>query len=116
MVPQHLLVHEVTVIRPSERTDRYGNTVRDYDAPASATEVRAWMQQDRHREPAEDGRDLLTQRWLMVTDHLDVHAFDRVQWDAPSGRLVFEVEGPPAPMMTPRGAHHLEATLRIVEG
>lgn len=111
-IPDSMLPHEVTIVRPATTTDAYGNDVRDYGVAATRTEIRAWMQQDRRAEPREDGRDPLEQAWLMLTNHEDVQGLDRVEWSGPT----FEVEGPPEPAYTPAGFHHTEATLRVVTG
>ena len=111
-VPDGLLVHQVTIVRPATSTDAYGNTTRDYGAGATRTTVAGWMQQDQRTEPHEDGRDSLEQRWLLITDHEDIQGYDRVEWDGPT----MEVDGPPEPAYTPAGYHHTEATLRVVEG
>lgn len=111
-IPDALLPHEVTIVRPADTTDSYGDTVRDYGVAASRTEIRAWMQQGKRAEPREDGRDPLEQVWLMLTNHEDILGFDRIEWSGPT----FEVEGPPEPVYTPAGYHHLESTLRVVTG
>ncbi len=116
-VPAGLLPHTVTRVRPATSTDDYGNETYDYVTAASRTTMRAWMQQDNRTEPASNGRDPLVQGWLMVTNNPDVRGRDRVEWTPPSGAaLVFEVEGPPAPVYTPAGYHHTESTLRVVSG
>ncbi|HEY1395022.1 hypothetical protein [Roseateles sp.] len=112
-IPDTMLPHEVTVVRPATTTDTYGSQVRDYGGAATRTAgVRAWLQQDRRAEPREDGRDPLEQAWLMLTNHADVQGLDRIEWTGPT----FEVEGPPEPAYTPAGFHHTEATLRVVTG
>jgi len=116
MIPAHLLPHTVTVVRPAASTDSHGNTVLDYGAGATRTQVRAWLQQDHRSEPLADGRDPLVQRWLLVTNHRDIHGRDRIEWSDMPG-VTWEVDGPPAPLYTPsQGYHHLEANLRVVEG
>lgn len=111
-IPTGLLPHQVTVVRPAVTVDSHGNQVYDYAAAATRTTVAGWMQQDRREEPRSDGREALEQRWLLVTNHEDVQGRDRLEWSGPT----FEVEGPPEPVHTPAGYHHLEATLRAVAG
>lgn len=112
-VPDHLLSHTVTLIRPASVPDDYGNTTRDYGATATRTDIRAWMQQDQRQEARTDGREAAIQAWLMVTNHGDVQRHDRVE----HGAITFEVEGPAEPVSTPAaGTHHIEATLRVVDG
>lgn len=112
MIPAGLLPHTVTRIRPATSTDTYGNTNYNYASPTSSASITAWLQQDDRAEPLVDGRAPLEQRWLMVTNSQDVLGRDRITF----GALTFEVEGPPEPAYTPRGFHHLEATLRVVAG
>lgn len=111
-VPDAMLPHTVTVVRPADVTDDYGNTVRDYGVAATRTDVLAWLQQDHRSEPRSNGRDPLEQLWLLVTNHADVQGIDRIEHDG----TTYEVEGPPEPVYTPTGYHHLEATLRIFAG
>jgi hypothetical protein len=117
MVPAHLLVHTVTVVRPAEVTDDYGNTIYVYDDTATRTDIRAWLQQDQRLAPLPDGRDPLDQRWLLVANDPLIAGVDRVEWaDHPAGPVTFTLDGPTEPAYTPGGFHHTEATLRIVEG
>lgn len=117
-VPAGLLVHSVARIRPSTSTDAHGNDVKTYTVPpATSLSFAAWLQQDDRAEPRTDGREALTQRWLMISNETDVRGGDRIVWA--TGGLTFEVDGPPEPAYTPASAtaaHHLEATLRVVEG
>lgn len=113
MIPAHLLPQTAARIRPSTSTDGHGNTVRDYTVPpATSASITAWLQQDNRKEPIEDGRDPLEQLWLLMTNETDILGYDRIVF----GALTFEVEGPPAPVYTPSGFHHTEATLRAVSG
>lgn len=120
MVPEHLLVNTVTVVRPAEVVDAYGNTTLDYKAPESRTEVAAWVQQDQRMLHHRDGRDPLDDRWLLVTNHDDIRDRDRIEWDSPTGTAVFTLDGPPEPTYAPlsgAGAvHHTEARLRRIQG
>lgn len=117
MLPEHLLPHSVVRVRPAESTDAYNDTVRDYGPAATRTTLRAWIQQEQRRDVVSDGRDPDEQRWLLMCNLDDLRVTDRIEWaDHPTGPVVFEVYGPPEPAYTPRGFHHTEATLRIVEG
>lgn len=112
-VPDRLLPHTVTRVRPATGTDTYGSDLLTYTVPpASSTTMAAWLQQDNREEPLSDGRDPLVQRWLMVTNDTDVLGYDRITF----GSLTFEVEGPPEPVYTPSGFHHTECTLKVVGG
>jgi hypothetical protein len=117
MVPEHLMIHDVTVVHPTGSTDAYG-TVFDYGSSATRSVIRGWLDDTSGTESFTDGRDLMDQRWLLVTNSLDVDANDRIEWDGhpAGGTMIFTVDGPPEPKYTPQGSHHLEATLRKVEG
>lgn len=112
-IPDGMLPHTVTRIRPSTSTNTYGDAALDYTVPpATSTSMAAWLQQDNRTEELSEGRAPLDQRWLLMTNESDVAGRDRIVF----GSLTFEVEGPPEPVYTPAGFHHLEATLRVVEG
>lgn len=112
-IPDRLLPHEVTLVRPATSTETYGNTKYDYSVGvATRTVIAAWLQQDQRAEPVTDGRAPLVQKWLMLTNHADVRGRDRIE----HGTLTFEVDGPPAPVHTPASQHHVEATLKAVAG
>lgn len=111
-IPDAMLPHTVTKVRPAVTTSNYGNTAYDYGVAATRTDIRAWLQQNTRAEPRPDGREALEQSWLLMTNDPDVQGIDRIEFDA----LTFGVEGPPGPYYTPAGFHHTEATLRIVDG
>lgn len=111
-VPAGMLPHSVTRVRPATAPDAHGNEQPDYGGGADRKVMPGWVQQDRRDEPREDGRDPLEQRWLLITNDDDVQGRDRIEWSGPT----MEVEGPPEPVFTPAGYHHLESTLRAVEG
>jgi hypothetical protein len=117
MVPDRLLVHSVTVVHPAETVDAYGNADYDYGVAATRISIRGWLQQDQRDETLTEGRDPLDQRWLLVTNVGTIDGNDRIEWGGhPAGAITFAVDGPPEPAYTPAGFHHVEATLRIVEG
>lgn len=112
-IPDGLLPHAVTLVRPATVPDAHGNDITDYsDGVAVHTPIAAWVQQDSRTETRPDGREAAIQVWLMLTNHADILRGDRVV----HGALTFDVEGPPEPVHTPAGYHHTEATLRVVEG
>lgn len=123
-VPDHLLVHTVTVVEPAQQTDAYQNTTYDYGAGATRIVLEpggeqggAWLQQDQRTEQFSDGRDPLDQRWLMVANYAPISGHARIEWaDHPAGPVVFHVDGPTEPAYTPAGFHHTELMLRITEG
>ena len=117
MLPAHLLVHEVTVVHPAPVTDAYQNTTYDYGPAASRRSLWAWLQQDQRAERNDDGRGASSEAWLLMCNDPDIAQHDRVDWAGhPAGAVTFVVDGPPEPTYTPRGFHHLEATLAIVKG
>jgi len=111
-IPAHVLRQTVTVLRPGTTTDRYGNTTTSW-ATAARHDVAAWVEQTAASENT-DQRDGQTADWLaLLAPDADVNGRDRVLFDGKT----FEVIGPPTPRNTLRGkTHHLEATLRWVEG
>jgi hypothetical protein len=118
MLPSHLLTEEVVRVRPAASTaDPIYGTTWDYGTAASRTVVTGWLQQDQRTETFADGRDVFSQRWLLMTNELDIDANDRIEWDDhPAGTVIFTVDGPAEPASTPRGTDHLEVTLRVMEG
>lgn len=120
MVPDRLLIHDVTLVEPAETTDAYNNVVYDY-VNGTRTQVKVWLQQDQRLEQFRDGRDPLDQRWLLVTNHPTISGHARIEWaDHPAGAVTFEVDGPTEPTYAPLSSgsalHHVEAQLRIVNG
>lgn len=116
-IPESLLPHTVTLVRPAQSADAYNNVTYSYGAGATRTEISAWLQQDQRTETFPDGRAPLDQRWPLITNHDDVRAKDRIEWaDHPQGAVTFDIDGPPEPAYTPAGFHHTEATLRLVDG
>jgi hypothetical protein len=118
-VPDHVLIHDVVVVRPAASTaDPTYGTVWDYGSSAVRSTVRGWLDDTPGVESFTEGRDVLDQRWLLVTNYTNIDGNDRVEWAGhpAGGTMIFAVDGPPAPKYTPHGAHHLEANLRKVEG
>lgn len=114
-VPAGLLPQQITLVRPAQTVDGYGSTVQDYGPAATRTVIEGWLQQDRRQAVTggtAEGRRPQEQSWLLVTNHPDVQALDRFEWNA----VTFETGGPPEPVYTPRGFHHTEATLVIYTG
>lgn len=108
-LPEHLLVHTVTLTHPTVGADAYNNETLTY---TGGTSVTAWLQQSTRAEPLADGRDPLVQTWLLMTNEEDVRGRDRVTFDG----VTYEVDGPPEKVYAPPGFHHTEATLRAVTG
>jgi len=117
-VPDHTLIHTVTVVEPAEITDAYNDTTYDYGGAAARRTISAWLQQDQRTEQFSDGRDPLDERWLLITNEPVIPGNARIEWpDHPAGPVTFEVDGPTAPTYRPgTGFHHVEARLRIAAG
>ncbi len=121
-IPEAMLPQRVTRVRPAEVADTYGNTTLNYGVTATrTTDIPAWLQQGGGSstgasEPRADGRDATVGIWTLLTNESDLLATDRIEWTGPTGALVLEIEGPPEPVYTPGGLHHVEATLRVVTG
>lgn len=107
-----LLVHDVTLLRAGTTTDRYGADAKDWDT-ATETDTQGWVTQTSGVEDRTDGREAQVGSWtLYLAAGEDLLGGDRVVW----GTYTFEVDGPPLQAWTPRGEHHVEARLRLVEG
>lgn len=114
-LPADLLIHEVTRVRPTTSTDGWNNPTETGTTRTAGIAVR--LQQDTHAEVYMDGRTPTEQRWRMYSNEPDWHRADRVEWDqGPDGLLVFEMFGEPNPVYDRESLHHVEATLRIVDG
>ncbi len=110
----------LTKVRPSTSTDTYGNVIYSYGAGATRSTFIGWLQQDNRAESYPGGRDPMVQLWLLVTNDPDLDAADRIEWYGhPIAPVTFAVEGPPEHTYRGLGGgqqHHVEATLRVVEG
>jgi len=111
VIPDRLLPTTATWLRPGAATDAYGNLTPDWGS-ATATAIRCRVQQATSDERADETRDALVRTWRMWSNETSIRGRDRVTVDG----AVFEVDGPPALVFDGVGPHHLEATLRRVEG
>jgi hypothetical protein len=110
-----MMVHDVTVVHAATTTDAYGDQAKDW-AAASRTATRGWVSQTSGSEVL-DGREAQVSDWVVFLPARSHgrSGGDRIEWaDLPA--VTFEVDGPPNPARTPRGPHHIEARLRVVEG
>lgn len=106
------LPHLVTIVTPATGTDRRGDQTLSYASDATRANVRGWMQQQGQSETTGD-RDLRVSSWRLFSGSTpDLDALARIEWDG----LTFEVVGKPNHLTSPRGYHHTEADLRLVEG
>lgn len=106
-----LLVRDVTRLRAAEVTDPYGSTVKDWGNATSIT-GKGWLAQRSRSEDLVNREAQISDWHLTVFPDFDVVGGDRVVVDGQT----FEVDGPPWPAWTPRGLHHRELSLTVVEG
>ncbi len=119
-----LQIQTLTKVRPAEIADGYGNTVLDYGVAATRTTFAGWIWQANRSEARPDGRNPAEQLWELMCNESDLLTDDRVEWPSghPSGPLTFAIEGPPQPSYRAGsgfgagGFHHVEASMRLVEG
>lgn len=112
MISDRLLPLRVSWQQPGETTDEYNNPVPDW-SDAGRTDhdhVPVYIEQRMTNELV-NGRDSTVTRLLLVTNEFGMTASDRIVW---AGNT-YEIDGDPATFYTPAGAHHLEATLLIVD-
>lgn len=109
----NMMVRDVTLMRPTYTTDRYGNSVADW-SDAATIELRGWLGRQSASEEHGTRVGAGVEQWTLVLDDVSesVATGDRVLVDAQT----FEVDGPVLTAWTPRGPHHLEVTLRAVAG
>jgi hypothetical protein len=104
-------VHDILVRRPATKAGRGSDSVADFDN-ATDTPARGWVAQNATTD-IRGGRTGDSSEWLLQTSATtDVRPGDRVIW----GSHTFLVVGRPNPAWTPKGVHHLEARLQLVEG
>ena len=105
----------VVIVRAATTTDRYGNTVSDWE-DTTRTTVDGWVAQTGTDEGVGD-RQHVTSTWaVFLPAGTDLEPGDRVEWQGDT----FEVHGRPNRARragrTRGGVHHVEAELRTVEG
>ena len=104
-------IHDVTVQRATSMAGRGADVVADW-SNVDEVSFRGWMTQQSTGD-SRPGRTGDVSGWLLQAPAgVDVRPGDRVMW---RGRT-FSVEGNPMPAWTPRGEHHIEVSLRLVEG
>lgn len=104
------LPHAVTVTTPTTTTDAYGNTVTTWTGAASQT-VRAYVQPLYMDENTSWPREALVRTYRMFTV-TPLTGLERITWNG----LTLNVDGPSQQWDTPRGIHHYETMLALVEG
>ena len=107
-----LMVHDVQIVHPGTKLSRSNDLEFDW-VTATYTESKAWVSQKAATD--DDVSRVLGQSsdWVIyLPNETVITAGDRVIW---AGSL-FDVVGKPNPAWSPRGPHHQEADLRLVEG
>lgn len=109
----NMMVRDVTLVRPTYTTDRYGNAVADWDG-AEAIALRGWLGRQSASEEHGTRAGAGVEAWTLVLEDVtqEVSTGDRVIVD----EQTFEVQGPALYAWTPRGPHHVEIELRAVAG
>lgn len=106
-----LLAHDVTILTPGTTANRYGDSTPNW-ATATSVASKAWVSQRSSVEDL-DHREAQVSGWVVfLPEDTAITGRDRVVW----GSVTFEVDGPPNRAWTPRGEHHVEANLRVVDG
>jgi len=111
MMPAHLMTQTVTLQKATVSTDSRGDQTLSWDSPNTRT-ITAWVDQQSTSETDDETRDVRSSNALLVTNDLTVSALDRVVVNGQT----WTVQGRPRQVPTLTGVHHLEATLRLVEG
>lgn len=101
----------LTIVNPADKTDRYGNTVDDWDN-ATTLATKGWRAQVTSSELNDNRSGTVTTETLLVAAGTDVTPRSRV---TVAGEQ-FDVEGDPRHALTPSGEHHIKLTVRKVAG
>lgn len=106
-----LQVRSVTIITAGTRTDAYGDSQLDWTAATEAP-TNGWLAQQSSSQDL-DGRDATaTNLVLVLPAGTAITARERVRID---GRT-YSVSSEPTRAWTPRGEHHVEASLEVIDG
>lgn len=107
------MIHPITLLAPTTTTNRYGDTVPDWNQPpASTTDTKGWFTRTDTDEMA-DGREAITDVYeLSLPIDVTITEDMRVVRDSNT----YEIRGSVDRAETPRGPHHQIVRLRRVEG
>lgn len=111
MMPSHLMIQSAVVEKPTAVTDSRGDAADGFTNPTRVT-ISAWIDQQSTTETDDETRNAVSSTALLVTNYANLNAEDRVVWD----NKTWTVQGRPRQVPTLVGTHHVEATLRLVEG
>lgn len=109
-----LLVRSATIVHPAGMVDRYGNTLPDWDNATEVSDVPCWASAEGGAEGAAERQSVTDRLRLFLTAGVDLDAGDRVVIDGE----IWEVDGPVQRAWRALSPceHHVEASLRRVEG
>lgn len=106
-----LSVRDVVVMTAPLVADRYGDAVFDWDHPTVRT-IPGWVSQSASLVTNDHRVQVSSNTTLFVAADAAITAYDRIEIDGD----VYQLDGDPNIAWTPRGAHHMECSLRRVEG
>lgn len=109
------LPHSLTVITPGTTTDAYGNTTLNYTVGAggaTSSTRRGYVQPVDATEVNQSATREAMVREYRCFDVVGFTGLERVTWSS----LTLQVVGPSRRWDTPRGTHHYETMMRLVEG
>jgi hypothetical protein len=114
VLPDRLLPHSVAVLTPGSKTDRYGNTLPDWDTATSVT-IRGRFEllpsdAVSLREKTV-GRDDAVSVWRFFTNS-PINMRQRLVWDS----RTFDVDGEVGKVYDASNVHHYEAMTRTSDG
>jgi hypothetical protein len=106
-------------VRAGERTDRGGNTVKDWSPGAASrlTVVQVNIQPSVQTEIVDEDRNAVVTGWHVQSaegTNPDIHFDDRIEWDG----MTLEVDGEVArwPELFADAVHHIEFEMKRVTG
>lgn len=107
-----LMVHDVTIVRATYTTDPRGDPEPEWGTGATRRTVKGWVSQRGTTEVAVNREALLSSWVAYLPAGTDVTGRDRLEWRG----TTFLIAGVPNHADTPRGPHHVEVPLTVVEG
>lgn len=106
-----MMVRTVQVVTPGTRVDAYGDTQPDWTTAIVFT-TSGWLAQQTSLEDRDGRNTTASTLSLTLLPDTPITARDRVRIDG----ILYEVVAEPLAAWTPRGEHHIEATLSLVTG
>lgn len=106
-----LLVRDVAIIHPGWRADQYGDMQPDWTT-ATTVASPGWLFQRSTFEDVNGRNAASASMHLSLPAGTQITHQDRVRIDG----VVYELTGAPLAAWTPRGEHHVECDLTVVDG